>query len=132
MKITLLSDDSVRFDADGDMLTVEAQTADQSYSPFHMMASGLAVCTYSVLQSWAQHAKLETDGLIIDVAWSFAEAPHRVGEYRVDITWPSLPPARAAAAERVAAMCPVKTTLLHAPAIHTRVAAGVTDPTGKP
>src|SRR5215208_7204246 len=42
MKITLLSDDAIRLEATPGMLTVEAESESQSFSPFHMMAGGLA------------------------------------------------------------------------------------------
>ena len=89
MKITLLSDDSIRLEPATGQLTIEAESADQEYSPFHMLASGLAVCTFGVLQSWALERGVSADDLVIDVSWSFAEKPHRVGAieltYRVAV-----------------------------------------------
>ena len=43
-----------------------------------MLASALATCTFSVLHSWATHAKIPVDDLALDVRWSFADDPHRV------------------------------------------------------
>ena len=79
MKITLLSDERIRLDGKAGPLSVEAESAEMQYSPFHMLASGLATCTYSVLASWGTHAKLPVDDLSIEVGWTFAENPHRVG-----------------------------------------------------
>ena len=79
MKITLLSDDAVRFDPGPGPLTIEAPIAERSYSPFHMLGSSLAVCTHSLLYSWATHAKLGADDLAVEVRWTFAEKPHRIG-----------------------------------------------------
>ncbi|HEU4536902.1 MAG TPA: OsmC family protein [Polyangiaceae bacterium] len=124
MKITLLSEESLRLEPGPEMLTIEAPTAEQPYSPFHMVASGLALCTMSILQSWATNAKIKTDDLRVDVAWSFLDRPHRVGEYRVLLTWPSLPDARRATAERVAGLCPVKLTLQNPPTFVTEIAGG--------
>ena len=121
MKIILLSDEAVRLENDAGPLTVEALSAEQIYSPFHMVASGLAVCTLSVLHSWATHAKLDTDRLAIEVAWSFADAPHRVGEYRMKFEWPGLPEARREAAKRAASLCTVHATLSHPPTITVEV-----------
>ena len=45
MKITLLSEDSIRLEPIPGPMTIEAPSAEQSYSPFHMLASGLAYCT---------------------------------------------------------------------------------------
>src|SRR5690349_9585673 len=91
VKLTLLSDDSIRLEAVPGPLTIEAATADQSYSPFHMMAGGLAYCTYSVLHSWATTAKLDADDLTLEVAWTFGDKPHRVARYDIRFEWPSLP-----------------------------------------
>src|SRR3954469_18659350 len=91
VKITLVSDDSIRLEPIPGPMTIEAPTADQSYSPFHMMASGLAYCTFSVLYAWAENAKLEATGLTIEVSWEFADEPHRVGKYDLQFRWPSLP-----------------------------------------
>ena len=121
MKITLLSDDSIRLENASGPLTVEAETAEFGYSPFHMLASGLASCIFSVLHSWAAHAGIAADALSIEVRWSFAERPHRVGHYTVTLQWPGLPDARRAAATRAAALCPVHGTLMHPPEIAVEV-----------
>jgi len=121
MKITLATDDSIRLEQTGGPMTIEAHSADQLYSPFHMLASGLAFCTHSVLSSWASHAKLDAGDLTIGVKWVFAEKPHRVGSMDLTIVWPSLPATRTSAAERTAALCAVHATLTHLPSITTKV-----------
>jgi uncharacterized OsmC-like protein len=123
MKITLLTDLSLRLEDDGGPLTIEAPTPEQEYTPFHMVAGGLALCTFSVLHSWATNVKLETGGLVIDVAWQFAEKPHRVGSYAVTLRWPGLPEARREIALRAAKLCTVHATLEHPPTIGMEVAA---------
>ena len=117
MKITLLSEDAIRLEPLPGSLTVEAGTADTQYSPFHMLASGLATCTFSVLHSWASHKKIEWKDLTLDVRWKFADDPHRVSELDVSFSWPSLPADRVATAQRVAALCTVHATLTHPPTI---------------
>jgi uncharacterized OsmC-like protein len=117
MKITLVSDDAIRLEPRPGALTIEAPTAETSYSPFQMLASGLAACTASVLLSWSTHAKLSVEDLTIQVGWQFAEDPHRVGDITVTLDWPSLPANRRAAAKRVAEMCTVHATLMHPPRI---------------
>lgn len=124
LKITLTSEDSVRLEATPGPMTIEAPSADRSYSPFHMLGSSLAVCTHSILASWAAHAGIPTDDLVLDVAWEFAEDPHRMGEIRLALVWPTLPPARRATAERVARLCPIHATLGHAPAVTIAVRGG--------
>ena len=115
MKITLLADDAIRLEPIAGPLTIEAPTADMTYSPFHMLASSLATCTLSVINSWATHAKIPIDDLVIDVRWKFGEDPHRVSDIAVTFEWPSLPPNRVAAAKRVAELCTVHATLHHPP-----------------
>lgn len=134
MKITLLSDDAVRFDPGPGSLTIEAPSAERSYSPFHMLGGSLAVCTHSLLYSWATHAKLGADDLAIEVRWAFAEKPHRVGSIDITLDWPSLPENRREAAKRAAALCPIHATLSHSPTLTTNVAgaAAATSPAPAP
>jgi uncharacterized OsmC-like protein len=117
MKITLLSENSIRLEPTAGSMTIEALSDEQSYSPFHMVASGLATCTFSVLYAWAEHAKLSVDDLTLEVGWEFADEPHRVGRYDVRFAWPSLPAKRLEAAKRVAELCTVHATLSQPPTI---------------
>ena len=94
-----------------------------------MVASGLAVCTYSILVSWATNAQMRADDLAIEVGWSFAEKPHRVGDMRVTFDWPSLPADRTEAAKRVAALCPIHATFHHPASISIEAR---TSPVGAP
>ncbi|HYW13663.1 MAG TPA: OsmC family protein [Longimicrobium sp.] len=121
MKITLLSDERIRLDGKAGPLSVEADSAEMAYSPFHMLASGLATCTYSVLASWGTHAKLPVDDLVIEVGWTFVEDPHRVGTMDVDVIWPSLPEERRNAATRAAGLCTVTRTFEQPPKIAVEV-----------
>jgi uncharacterized OsmC-like protein len=121
MKIILLGDDAIRLEPVPGALTIEAPTAEMTYSPFHMLASGLATCTFSVLYSWASHAKIPIDDLTLEVQWRFGEDPHRVSDIGVIFDWPSLPSNRLTAAKRVAEMCTIHATLTHPP--HITIAA---------
>lgn len=123
MKITLLADDRIRVDGGAGPMSVEAESAEMTYSPYHMLASGLATCTLSVLHAWATNAKLPADDLALEIGWSFVEEPHRVGSFSVDVEWPGLPENRLAAARRVADLCTVKATFAHPPAISVDVKA---------
>ncbi|HEU0080170.1 MAG TPA: OsmC family protein [Longimicrobiaceae bacterium] len=111
MKITLLSDERIRLDGRAGPLSVEADSAEMQYSPFHMLARGLATCTSSVLASWGTLARRPIDDIAIEVGWTFAEDPHRVGSMDVDVIWPSLPEERRTAAVRAAGLCTIKKTL---------------------
>ena len=123
MKITLLSDERIRLEGTTGPMSIEAESAETQYSPFHMLASGLATCTFSVLYSWATHAKLSADDLAIEVGWTFAEDPHRVGSMEVALHWPSLPEARRNAAARAADLCTITKTLQNPPEVTVEVRA---------
>lgn len=124
MKITLLSDDAIRLEPTPGPMTIEAFSEEQQYSPFHMLASSLAYCTFSVLYAWATHADLSADDLTLEVRWTFADDPHRVDAITLAFDWPSLPEKRLPAARRVAEMCTVHATLLHPPTVVIDGAAG--------
>jgi uncharacterized OsmC-like protein len=124
VKITLLSEDSIRLEGTNGPLTIEAGSAELSYSPFHMLASGLASCVFSVLHSWATHADLSAVDLAVEVSWSFADQPYRVGHVGLKIIWPGLPESRRAAALRAAGLCPIHSTLTHPTEVEVEVAAG--------
>jgi uncharacterized OsmC-like protein len=117
VKIILLSDDAIRLEPVPGPMTIEALSEDQSYSPFHMLASSLAYCTFSVMYAWANHAGLEADDLALEVRWTFGDDPHRVEAFRIAFEWPSLPEKRHEAARRVAEMCTIHATLQHPPRI---------------
>lgn len=117
MKIILTSENSVRLVPDAGPMTIEAPSAEQQYSPFHMLGSSLAFCTFSVMYSWATHVKIPVDDLTLDVTWEFAEDPHRVGAITLSFDWPSLPEKRLNAAKRAAELCTVHATLSHPPHI---------------
>ncbi len=123
MKISLIAGDAIRLEPLPGPMTIEAATEDQVYSPFHMLGSSLAFCTYSVLASWASHAKLDSDDIAIEVHWTFVEDPHRIGAVEMKVEWPSLPPQRQTAAQRVAHMCAVHATFQHPPQLSTTVVA---------
>jgi uncharacterized OsmC-like protein len=128
MKITLLGDEAVRLEATPGPMTIEAERPDQTYSPYHMLGSSLAFCEYSLLSSWAAHAKLAADDLAVEVRWSFVDDPHRVGAMTITLDWPSLPASRREAAKRAAALCPVHRTLTHSPTIGVEVAGAAAAP----
>lgn len=121
MKIVLLSEESIRLEPRAGMLTIEAPDEDMDYSPFHMMASGLATCSFAVLLSWASNTGLDVGDLAIEVSWSFADEPHRIGRMEVVLRWPSLPSERVEVAKRAAALCAIHATFSHPPEIAVEV-----------
>ncbi len=124
VKITLLSDDAIRLERTDGGLVIEALSADQAYSPFHMLASSLAFCTFSVLNAWASQAGISANDLTIDVHWTFADKPHRVDSIGLSFNWPSLPAKRLDAARRAAEFCTIHATLSHPPTITLAGVAG--------
>jgi uncharacterized OsmC-like protein len=132
MKITLLSDDAIRLEPIAGPMTIEAASAEMAYSPFHMLASSLATCTFSVINSWATHAKIPVDDLVIDVRWVFGDEPHRVTDIAVTFDWKSLPPNRVAAARRVAALCTIHATLHQPPHVSIEPVSRPAAPTPQP
>lgn len=130
MKIILLTEESIRLEAEPGPMTIEALSAEQQYSPFHMLASSLALCTFSILHSWAGTVNLDADDLAIEVRWTFAEEPHRVGTIDLDLQWPSLPAARRTVAGRVAALCPIHATLHHPPTVTVTAGGGADQAAG--
>jgi uncharacterized OsmC-like protein len=127
MKLLLLSENSLRLDpaepapgatAGPGGVSIESTPPSERYSPFHMVAGGLAYCTWSALVMWARNANLDAAALAIDVSWEFADHPHRVGELNVHLDWPTLPLTRRDAAKRAAEQCTVHATLQHPPRIH--------------
>lgn len=123
MKIILLSDERIRLEGTAGPLSIEAESPETYYSPFHMLASSLATCVFSVLASWGSNADLSPDDLAIEVGWEFADNPHRVGRFELELIWPSLPEARRGTAERAAHLCPIHKTLGHPPEIEMRIQA---------
>jgi uncharacterized OsmC-like protein len=132
MKITLLAEDAIRLEPVAGPMTIEAPSAEMTYSPFHMLGSSLATCIFSVIHSWASHAKLEVDDLVIDVRWMFTEEPRRMSDIAVTFDWPSLPPNRVGAARRVAELCTVHATLHHPPRVTISPATPAVEPAPSP
>ncbi|HKN57392.1 MAG TPA: OsmC family protein [Gemmatimonadaceae bacterium] len=127
MKITLTGEESLRLEPAPGMLTIEASSADRAYSPFHMVASGLGSCTFSVLQSWASNKNIGVDDLKIDVSWKFLEGEHRFEGMSVRLDWPSLSAELWPRALRAAQVCGVHQTLTHTVPISVE-AAGTESP----
>jgi uncharacterized OsmC-like protein len=118
VKIILTSEYSIRLEPEPGPMTIEALEPDEQYSAFHMLASSLAYCTWSVMYSWATHTKQTADDLVIEVSWKFsADEPHRVSDISMTYTWPSLPEKKRMAAKRVAEMCTIHATLQHPPTV---------------
>lgn len=111
LKIVLNGETAVTVLPQAGVLTFEAEDERQQVSAFHLLGASLAVCTFSVLHSWAQHSKLDAGDLHMVVEWEFGDNPHRLSRIRSRIHWPSLPESRKGAASRAADLCAVHATL---------------------
>lgn len=120
MRLVLETEASVRLAPGGAELAVEPR-GDVALSPFHLLGASLALCTWSVLVSWAEQGSLAVDGLELFVTWELGGDPVRVAEIVMDVLWPGLPPARVEAARRAAGYCTVHHTLEHGTRLTTRV-----------
>lgn len=120
MEIQLSSEDRIRLTAAGPGVAFQA-TDGAELSPFHLLAASLATCTYAVLQSYGEHARIPLDGLAIEVGWELGGEPFRVTRMDMEVDWVGLPPERRDAARRAAAQCTVHHTLQHGSPVETRV-----------
>ncbi|MGH7664447.1 MAG: OsmC family protein [Gemmatimonadaceae bacterium] len=117
MRIRLIGNRAIRFHGGDSRVSIEEPSPDDRCNSFHLLAAGLASCTHSVLQSWADAASISTGDLAIDVRWTFAREPRRIGVIDVDIIWPGLPEDRRVEVRRTALLCTVHSTLSHPPEI---------------
>ncbi|MBC7788921.1 MAG: OsmC family protein [Anaerolineae bacterium] len=117
MRITVLSEERIRLE-NGAPVTIDPESVDISYSPFHMLASGIGSCMFSVLQSWATNAKIPTDHLAMEIGWRSAKNANRTGSFDVRLMWPSLPESRRDAAARAVKACAVHSALVPPPVIN--------------
>jgi uncharacterized OsmC-like protein len=122
MRLILESEASIRLVRGGAELAVEARGS-VAISPFHLLAGSLALCTWSVLVTWAEEAGLPAEELELAVRWELGGDPVRVAEMALDVAWPGLPPSRVDAARRAAGHCTVHHTLEHGSRLTTRVLA---------
>src|SRR5207244_8110185 len=117
MKITLTGEESLRIDAVAGQLTIEAESPDQSYTPFHMLGSACGMCTFAVLQSWASNKSVPVDDLHIDVRWQLVGGEHPLATMNVKLAWPSLSAELWPRALRAANICGVHRTLAEGMAV---------------
>lgn len=111
MRLHVLDDTHVRLELDGDDgLDVHGE----SFGPLQMLAASLALCTASVVSDYATTAQFHLHGFAVDVHWSYAEEPYRIGRMHVLLEiGPNVPPSRHRALLRAAEHCSVHNTLTH-------------------
>ncbi len=120
MQMMLTAENAIRLDIAGDEFEIISEEV--ALSPYHLLAAGLASCTALTVQSWANAAGIDSQGLTMSIAWTVAsERPRRITHMDMQLHWPGLPPHRVAAAERAADLCPIHETLERATEITCRV-----------
>jgi uncharacterized OsmC-like protein len=102
-------------------LEVEPEKPQLQYSALQMFATSLAICTYSILTSYAEQINASMENLSMSVKWKYSKDPVRVEHVDMDIHWPELPESRLKAAQRAASYCPLHQTLAHPPEVVTHV-----------
>lgn len=102
-------------------MTVDAHDPEAAFSALQMLATSMALCTFSVLYAYGETIGVDPAPIHIRVRWSYAPEGTRIDEIAMDIDWPGLPDSRKAAAQRAATSCTVHRTLEHPPVVHTRV-----------
>lgn len=118
MELLIVDEQHISLDtASGeDDLTIEGD----SFGPVQMLAASLVLCTASVVKTYAETARLDVTGFVVDVRWTYADDPYRVGHYEIVLHLPpGVPVARHRAIIRATNACTVHNTLLHAPHIET-------------
>lgn len=102
-------------------INISSADTNTQYSALQMFATSMAICTYSVLTSYAEQLDISSDNISIHMHWSYVAAPFRIKHIDVDVKWPELPASRQEAAGRAAAHCTIHNTLAHPPKVVTRV-----------
>ncbi|SCY53540.1 OsmC family protein [Thiohalorhabdus denitrificans] len=102
-------------------LQVAAERDDAHFSAMEMFNTSLALCTASVLMSYAERIDTGLNGLTVRMRWEYHEDPYRIGRIAMDIRWPDLPESRRKAAERAAEQCTLHHTLEVPPEVVTQV-----------
>jgi len=109
----------------GQLMCDESSEVGKAYpsAPELLMAS-LGSCIGSVLVYFAQRRDISLEGMRIDLDWSAAEEPHRIGEIDIGLALPAtVPKKQYAALERVAHACLIHNTLTHPPKISLALSA---------
>jgi len=103
----------------GELMCDESSEIGAAYpsSPELLMAS-LGSCIASVLVVYGSHHGYELDGLKVELDWTLADAPHRIGGIHIRVHLPAnVPEAERPVFERVAHSCLIHNTLTHPPKI---------------
>lgn len=120
MELVILADEHIRLETDhpDEGLNIDGEP----FGPLQMLATSLALCTASTIQSYAETAKLDINGFAIELHWHYVNDPYRVGGYEMTLHLPEhLPEARQRAIARAADTCTVHQTLHHSATVATAI-----------
>ena len=122
MRVIMNSDEDMDIsDFNSPGINIETKNTDAHYSALQMFATSLALCTYSVLASYAEQINVSSDKIAVHLQWSYEKDPFRITYIEMDIDWAELPSTRLEAARHAAMMCTLHNTLAHPPEFVTRV-----------
>ncbi len=94
-------------------------------SPVELFIASLGSCIGYYMARYCERHDIPRAGLRVDLEWTDAENPHRIGEIRVYVRIPTVvPESKRPALIRVAEGCTVHHTLTHPPRIIVDVEAG--------
>jgi uncharacterized OsmC-like protein len=92
--------------------------ADEGMTPVECLAVSLGSCVAYFVARFAQRHSLPIQDLQVTTGWDYAEQPHRVGNFDVQVSLSgTLDAAMRDRLQRVAEACTVHHTLRHPPAI---------------
>ncbi len=120
MELVILADEHIRLETNhpDEGLNIDGEP----FGPLQMLATSLALCTASTIQSYAETARLNIDGLALELHWHYVDDPYRVGGYEMTLHLPEhLPEARRRAIARAADTCTVHQTLHHSAMVATAI-----------
>jgi len=122
MRATLYGESDLELsDFGSDAFEIESRNPEAHFAALQMFATSLALCTYSMLDSYGEQIDITGEAIRIRVRWHYAEEPLRVERIEMAITWPGLPPSRLEAAKRAAGHCTLHNTLARPPQVSTEV-----------
>ncbi|KKR31818.1 MAG: hypothetical protein UT63_C0059G0001 [Candidatus Gottesmanbacteria bacterium GW2011_GWC2_39_8] len=90
---------------------------DEGPTPPELFIASLGSCIGVYVLAYCKNAKINTEGMAINVKWEKAKDPDRIGTIKVDIKLPEDVGKRKAALLKVAEHCLVHNTITHLPII---------------
>lgn len=94
-------------------------------TPVELLAGALGGCVAVYALDYLRRNDLPTAGVEVEVDWTGAEKPHRIGAFAVSVRIPvALTERQRASLQRIVQGCTVHNTLHHPPAVAIELATG--------